>query len=152
IRLPIAPVKGYSITLMKDDIGFLPGRPIVDHFEHVVATPLGDRLRVAGTVEFDSYDRTLREGRIANLVNGLRKLYPHLKMPADINAWCGLRPMSADGLPVIDATSTAGLYVNTGHGAIGWTLACSSAALITDIVIGQAAPGNSPFRLGRSVW
>jgi D-amino-acid dehydrogenase len=152
IRLPIAPVKGYSITLMKDDIGFLPGRPIVDDFEHVVATPLGDRLRVAGTVEFDSYDRTVREGRIANLVNGLRKLYPQLKMPTEINAWCGLRPMAADGLPVIDATDMAGLYVNTGHGAIGWTLACSSAALIADIAVGRAAPGRSPFRLKRSVW
>ncbi|HWL71636.1 MAG TPA: FAD-dependent oxidoreductase [Geminicoccus sp.] len=152
IRLPIAPVKGYSITLMKDDIGFLPRRPIVDDFEHVVATPLGDRLRVAGTVEFDNYDRTVRDGRITNLVNGLRKLYPDLKMPAEINAWCGLRPMAADGLPVIDATGIGGLYVNTGHGAIGWTLACSSAALITDIVTGQAAPGSSPFRLGRSVW
>jgi D-amino-acid dehydrogenase len=152
IDLPVAPVKGYSITLMKDDIGFLPGRPIVDDFEHVVVTPLGDRLRVAGTVEFDSYDRTLREGRIANLTTGLGKLYPNLKLPKEINAWCGLRPMAADGLPVIDATSIAGLYLNTGHGAIGWTLACSSAALITDIVTGQTAPDNSPFRLGRSVW
>jgi D-amino-acid dehydrogenase len=152
IDLPIAPVKGYSITLMKDDIGFLPNRPVADEFQHIVATPLGDRLRVAGTVEFDGYDRTIRPGRIENLKNGLKRLYPDLAMPQEVHPWCGLRPMAADGLPVIDATSIQGLFLNTGHGAVGWTLACGSADLIAGIVTGRTPANSSPFRLGRSYW
>ncbi|HEX2524783.1 MAG TPA: FAD-dependent oxidoreductase [Geminicoccus sp.] len=152
IRLPVAPVKGYSITLRKQDIGFLPQRPIADEFEHIVATPLGDRLRVAGTVEFDGYDRTIRPSRIANLQKGLQRLYPDLVMPEQINAWCGLRPMSADGLPVIDATPIQGLYLNTGHGALGWTLACGSAELIAGIVTGRKSGDAVPFRLQRNLW
>lgn len=152
VSLPIAPVKGYSMTLMKEDIGFLPGMPVLDEFERMAVTPLGDRLRVAGTVEFDGFNGEIRPGRIANLTNALKRLYPDLTMPREINAWCGMRPMSADGLPFIDAAPVGGLFVNTGHGAVGWTLACGSARLIADIVTGREKAGSSPFRLGRSIW
>lgn len=152
IRLPIAPVKGYSLTLAREDIGLMPLRPIVDDHEHVGVTPLGDRLRVAGTVEFDGYNRTLQPGRVANLQQAVSRLFPQMKMPNEIRPWCGFRPMVPDGLPLIDATPVANLYVNTGHGALGWTLACGSADLITSIVKGATPAGRSPFRLSRSYW
>jgi D-amino-acid dehydrogenase len=152
IRLPIAPVKGYSLTLAKADIGFLPSRPIVDDQEHVGVTPLGDRLRVAGTVEFDGYDRTLRPGRVANLAKAVSRIFPEMTLPAELRPWCGLRPMVADGMPIIDRTDVGGLYVNTGHGALGWTLACGSADRITSIIKGESGANDSPFRLSRSFW
>ena len=152
IRVPIMPVKGYSISLRKSDIGFLPGRPIVDDQAHIGVTPLGDRLRVAGTVEFAGHDGAIRPQRIDNLKRAVTALFPGMTMPVDLSPWAGLRPMTPDGLPVIDATGIPGLYVNGGHGALGWTLACGSARLISGLITGREAQGRSPFRLARSFW
>lgn len=152
VRLPIAPVKGYSLTISADELGFLPRRPIVDDHEHVAITPLGDRLRVAGTVEFDGFDRTLRAGRVDNLKRAVSRLFPAVRMPANVNPWCGLRPMTVDGLPLISRTKVERLFVNTGHGALGWTLACGSAELVTAMVTGEPGADNTPFALQRSLW
>jgi D-amino-acid dehydrogenase len=151
VKLPIAPVKGYSLTLDRDAVGVSPMRPIVDDHEHICVTPLGDRLRVAGTVEFAGNDRTLRESRVANLKQALRNLYPQIRMPEEVNAWCGMRPMTVDGLPYIDATPVQGLFVNTGHGALGWTLACASAERIAQLVMGSYAPNVGAFNVHRRV-
>lgn len=148
VTLPIAPVKGYSLTLDRDAAGVAPLRPIVDDHEHICVTPLGDRLRVAGTVEFAGEDRTLRPARVENLKNALRNLYPQIRMPEQINAWCGMRPMTADGMPYIDAAPVENLFVNTGHGALGWTLACASAERVVQLIQGQR---GSQFRLDRRV-
>jgi D-amino-acid dehydrogenase len=152
IPVPIEPVKGYSISLRREDIGFLPSRPIVDDVERLGVTPLGDRLRVAGTVEFDGFNKTLRTARVGNLTRSLSRLFPGIRLPEDISAWCGLRPMSADGLPIIDATPVRGLFVNAGHGALGWTLACGSAQRVAQLVTGKQPASMSPFRLSRSFW
>jgi len=152
IRVPIMPVKGYSISLSKSDIGFLPSRPIVDDLAHIGVTPLGDRLRIAGTVELAGHDGTIRPQRIDNLKRAVTALFPGMTMPSDLSPWAGLRPMTPDGLPVIDATAISGLYVNGGHGALGWTLACGSARLMTAIIMGREPADGSPFRLGRSFW
>lgn len=152
VRVPIMPVKGYSISLRKSDIGFLPGRPIVDDQAHIGVTPLGDRLRIAGTVEFAGHDGALRPQRIDNLKRAVTALFPGMAMPGDLSPWAGLRPMTPDGLPVIGATQIPGLYVNSGHGALGWTLACGSARLISGLITGREAEGSSPFRLARSFW
>lgn len=151
VKLPIAPVKGYSLTLDRDSAGVAPTRPIVDDHEHICVTPLGDRLRVAGTVEFAGNDRTLRSSRVENLKQALRNLYPHIRMPVEVNAWCGMRPMTVDGLPYIDATPVNNLLVNTGHGALGWTLACASAERVTQLVLGGYAPNVGAFKLHRRV-
>lgn len=152
IRLPMAPVKGYSLTLSADELGFLPKRPIVDDYEHIGVTPLGDRLRVAGTVEFDGFDTTLRPARVENLKHALKRLFPCMRMPDEVHPWCGLRPMAADGLPIISSTAVPQLFVNTGHGALGWTLACGSADLVTSLVTGKANARDTPFDLRRSFW
>ncbi|WP_421696264.1 FAD-dependent oxidoreductase [Aestuariivirga sp.] len=152
ITAPICPVKGYSITLRREDIGLLPARPIVDDHAHLGVTPLGDRLRVAGTVEFSGHDTSVRDIRIGNLTRALANLFPNMNIPADISPWAGLRPMTPDGLPIIDRTPIEGLFVNSGHGALGWTLSCGSADLISRIIMGREANGGSPFALNRSYW
>ncbi|MDR5758696.1 FAD-dependent oxidoreductase [Caballeronia sp. LZ035] len=152
VRLPMAPVKGYSLTLAASDLDFMPARPIVDDFEHIGVTPLGDTLRVAGTVEFDGFDKTLRPARVDNLRRALSRLFPRMTLPDNVRPWCGLRPMAADGLPLVSATRVPQLFVNTGHGALGWTLACGSAELVTSMVTGQTDGRGSPFSLTRSFW
>ena len=148
VRIPVAPVKGYSLTMSREEAGVAPARPIVDDHEHICVTPLGDRLRVAGTVEFAGNDRTLRPSRVENLKNALRNLYPQIRMPLEINAWCGMRPMTVDGMPYIDAAGLQNLFVNTGHGALGWTLACASAQRVVQLMAGQR---GELFRLDRRV-
>lgn len=130
----------------------MPNRPIVDDHAHLGITPLGDRLRVAGTVEFAGEDRTVRDCRIANLTRALSGLFPTISVPQDVSAWAGLRPMTPDGLPIIDRTPITGLYVNSGHGALGWTLACGSADLLLRLVQERDAPESSPFRIDRQYW
>ena len=152
IDLPIEPVKGYSISIPKTELGFLPTRPIVDDTARLGVTPLGDHLRVAGTVEFDGFNRTVRPGRVKNLLNAFQALFPDAPPPENYSPWCGFRPMSADGKPIVDKTAVEGLYINSGHGALGWTLACGSARLITNEVIGRRGREPSAFRLDRSFW
>lgn len=152
IDLPLYPVKGYSITLRKEDIGFMPRQPIVDDHAHLGVTPLGDRLRVAGTVEFAGFDQSLQPRRIENLKRALLGLYPHLRLPDQISPWAGLRPMMPDGLPVIDSAGVEGLYLNCGHGALGWTLACGSAEKLVQLIVGNRRESDSPFRLNRRFW
>lgn len=149
VKLAMAPVKGYSLTLSRDEAGIAPLRPIVDDHEHICVTPLGDRLRVAGTVEFAGEDRTLRPSRVENLKQALRALYPQIHMPEEVNAWCGMRPMSADGMPFIDSTAVHNLFVNTAHGALGWTLACASGERVVQLLKGQR---GTQFRLDRRLY
>jgi len=150
IRLPVEPVKGYSISLDRDELGFLPGRPIVDNTAHLGVTPLGDHLRVAGTVEFDGFNPTLREGRVRNLIAAFKSVFPKAPLPDRLNAWCGFRPMSADGMPIVGRTKVAGLFVNTGHGALGWTLACGTARLVTDTILERPGVEGAAFAPDRS--
>jgi D-amino-acid dehydrogenase len=126
LRLPVRPAKGYSITLPVGT-GPAPRLPVVDHGLHAAVVPVGtDRLRVAGTAEFTGMDLTIAPARVANLESLLRRIYPALAArtgAADIRAWAGLRPMCADGVPLIGGTHWDNLFVNTGHGHLGWTLA-----------------------------
>ena len=148
----VSPVKGYSITLAREDIGFLPRQPIVDDEAHLGVTPLVDRLRVAGTVEFAGLDKSIQPRRIENLTRALKGLYPHFKLPANISPWAGLRPMTPDGMPIIDSTAVEGLFLNCGHGALGWTLACGSAEKLVQVIQENRSSDDRLFRLNRSYW
>jgi D-amino-acid dehydrogenase len=146
VRISVAPAKGYSLTVDFSGRAVLPSLPVSDSVRHVVLTPLGQRLRIAGTAEFTGEDLRLRPERIAPLAAAMRELYPRLARAADPDAglaWAGLRPVSADGLPFIGATRVAGLYVNTGHGALGLTLAAGSATLLADLLHG-VSPAVDP--------
>jgi D-amino-acid dehydrogenase len=153
LRLPIRPVKGYSITLPlpeQAEGGTVPRAPVIDSDLHVAIVPLPDaRLRVAGTAEFCGEDREVNPARIANLLQLVRAVYPHLAAHAaraPRQDWTGLRPMCSDGKPLVGATRVAGLFLNTGHGQIGWTTGAASAELLASHVTGRApAIDPQPF-------
>jgi D-amino-acid dehydrogenase len=150
VHVPVRPVKGYSISV-DDPTGPTLGVPVVDDELHAAIVPLGKVLRVAGTAEFAGYDLTLHADRVANLVGLLRDVLPQMKFePAAVKAWCGLRPMSVDGVPIIGRTHVSNLFVNTGHGHLGWTAAAGSAQLLADLMCGNdPAIDPAPLALER---
>lgn len=136
LRLPVRPAKGYSITLPR--AALKTRHPVLDRDQHIVVTPLGERVRVAGTAEFAGYDHHLRARRIDNLIRQFARVYPRhaasLKRE-EVREWAGLRPMTPDGMPFLGATPIANLYLNTGHGPCGWTLACGSGKSVADVIL-----------------
>lgn len=154
VALPIQPVKGYSLSIDCSEIADLPRIPVADRAVHGAVIPLGRRLRVVGSAELAGGDLRVRQQTVDGLWRLLASIYPHLAARLDrttAQAWAGLRPMSADGLPFIGATRVAGLYVNTGHGHMGWTHAAGSAALLADLLLGlRPAIDPRPFDPGRS--
>ncbi|MHA6287241.1 FAD-dependent oxidoreductase [Maricaulis sp. CAU 1757] len=153
LHLPVRPVKGYSLTLDMGPLEHRPSLPVVDASLHTIVTPLGERLRVAGTAEFTGTERDLRPERIANLERLLTALYPGLApqlLEGPRQAWAGFRPMSADGRPFIGESRAPGLWLTTGHGHLGWTQAMGSADLLTALVDGRATPVDpEPFSAKR---
>ena len=151
VRLPIAPAKGYSLTIDATALGDrAPRLPVIDDAMHAAVVPLGKRLRLVGTAEFAGHDTRIDQVRIDNLRHLFRRLYPQLaaELPAaGGQAWAGLRPMSSDGVPFIGPSATAGLWLNCGHGHLGWTMAAGSAQLLAAQFTGQ--PGEldpAPYR------
>ena len=138
ISLPVRPAKGYSVTFDHAAPEGALRIPLVDDELHAAVTPLGGAIRVAGTAEFAGYDLALRPERVGNLVRLAQKLLPRAGLdPAKARPWCGLRPMAADGVPIIGPTPISNLWVNTGHGHLGWTLAAGSAQLLADLLDAQ---------------
>jgi D-amino-acid dehydrogenase len=144
VHLPVRPAKGYSVTFNRT-----PGEPalripVVDDDFHAALTPLEGALRAAGTAEFTGYDLTRSEVRVENLIRLIQKILPEGRYDASsARPWCGLRAMSADGVPLIGRTRFANLFVNTGHGHLGWTMTCGSAHLLADLICGCAAQIDS---------
>ena len=141
IRLPIYPVKGYSITLPVADAARAPVSTLLDESYKIAITRLGDRIRVGGMAELSGYDRSLSPRREATLRHSLNDLFPGA---ADNNApsgfWSGLRPMTPDSTPIIGRTPVSNLFLNAGHGTLGWTMACGSGRLIASIIGGTPPP------------
>ncbi len=141
IRIPIYPVKGYSLTIPMEGWANRPRHLVGDMGVHAVANPLGGEvLRVAGTAEFTGYDRTIPAERVANLIRLVEAIFPEFAGIMDrdaLNPWTGLRPMSSDGVPILGKTSIRGLYLNTGHGHLGWTSAAASGRVLADTIMGQ---------------
>lgn len=149
VSLPVKPAKGYSVTLDMPGLADRPTIPIVDDAMHAAVAPIGDRLRIAGTAEFAGFDTRLNRTRIDNLIGLLRAIYPNIADRVDLGtatAWTGLRPMSCDGKPFIGECAVAGLYVNAGHGHLGWTHAVGSGQLLADLMTGRVpALDAAPF-------
>ena len=153
IRLPIAPAKGYSITVPLGDWRDAPRHVIGDMGVHAGLNVLGSALRVAGTADFCGYDSTIDPERIDYMVGLVEAVLPEFADAMDrsaIRPFAGLRPLSADGLPMIGPTGVPNVYVNTGHGGLGWTLAAGSAKALADWIGGQTPaldlPPYSPLR------
>jgi len=152
-HLPVRPVKGYSITLPFSHLDTQPKLPVIDHEAHAAATPLGAHLRLVGTAEFDGYDRRIDQNRVKKLFEFARRLYPMQFANRDdksLNQWAGLRPYTCDGVPILGKTNYDNLFLNTGHGHLGWTLAAASGQMVADVVLGKTtAIEIAPYQLNR---
>jgi D-amino-acid dehydrogenase len=137
LRLPIYPLKGYSITLPVVRGATSPSCSITDVRRKVVFAPLGRRVRVAGFVEMAGHDARIPQTRIDALVAAAREVIGlKADLRTEIAPWCGFRPATPSGLPIVGATPIRGLVLNVGHGMLGWTLAAGSARLAAEAVIG----------------
>lgn len=136
IRLPVYPVKGYSLTIPITDASRAPESTVMDETYKIAITRLGDRIRVGGMAEISGYTNDLGEPRRLTLQHSVTDLFPGGDM-SKASFWSGLRPMTPDGTPVIGATKVAGLFLNTGHGTLGWTMSSGSARVISDLVSGR---------------
>ena len=134
IRLPVYPVKGYSITVPIVDAAYAPESTLMDETYKIAITRLGSRIRVGGMAEIAGFDNTLHLKRRSTLEYSLHSLFPKAGDLSQGSFWSGLRPMTPDGTPIIGATPVRGLYLNTGHGTLGWTMACGSAHVLADLV------------------
>jgi D-amino-acid dehydrogenase len=137
IKLPIYPVKGYSITLPLAPDAVAPTVSLTDHARKIVIARLGNRLRVAGTAELAGYDTEINDVRCQSLVKRCFELFPKAGNPDDAQFWTGLRPSTPSNVPIIGQTRYPNLYLNTGHGTLGWTMACGAGRSIADIVSGK---------------
>jgi D-amino-acid dehydrogenase len=136
IDIPVYPVKGYSITVPIDNEAGAPVSTVMDETYKVAITRLGDRIRVGGTAELAGFSAVLSEPRRATLEHSVSDLFPTGGNTKRASFWTGLRPMTPDGTPILGPTQYPELYLNTGHGTLGWTMACGSGHLLADLVGG----------------
>jgi D-amino-acid dehydrogenase len=153
LGLPVYPVKGYSLTVPVVDPAFAPQSTVLDETYKIAVTRFDDRIRVGGMAELGGFDFRLDPRRRATLEMVVDELFPGGDV-SRASFWTGLRPMTPDGTPVIGATKYRNLYLNTGHGTLGWTMACGSAKLVAGMVMGQtpeiSADGLGIDRYGRA--
>ncbi|MER2510606.1 D-amino acid dehydrogenase [Amaricoccus sp.] len=137
IKLPIYPIKGYSITLPVTEPALAPVSTLMDETHKVAITRLGDRIRVAGQAEIIGYNRKTGRGAFDTVRHVVADLFPKAGDLDRAEGWTGLRPMTPDGTPVIGPTRFPNLFLNTGHGTLGWTMACGSGRAVADVVVGK---------------
>ena len=137
--VPVYPVKGYSLTVPVLDEARAPLRAVLDDGSKLAIARFDQRIRVAGVAEVAGFDLSLSPHRCQQLIEGLENLYPGAAKMAQVEHWAGLRPMTPDGTPIVGATPLKNLYLNTGHGTYGWTMASGSASLLADLITDQAA-------------
>jgi D-amino-acid dehydrogenase len=139
IRIAVYPLKGYSITLAlsPSDALAAPSVSLTDEAFKIVITRLGNRLRAAGTAELTGYDTSINEVRCAAIARRVRELFPQLGAATMLENWTGLRPATPNNIPIIGRTRLANLFLNTGHGTLGWTLACGSGAALAALIGGR---------------
>jgi D-amino-acid dehydrogenase len=149
LRLPVYPVRGYSIT-MDTSGAHAPVMGLVDERRRIVISTLGDKLRLAGLADIGMSDRD-RPQRMQLLLHSWRALLPHSAALESAQFWTGERPMTPDSLPIIAKSPILdNFYLNTGHGALGWTLCHGSARLVADMIASRPpAIDTSPFGLER---
>jgi D-amino-acid dehydrogenase len=138
IRLPVFPLKGYSITLpLRDAAAEAPTVSLTDEASKIVISRLGKRLRAAGTAELTGYDLSINRVRCAAIVQRIQRLFPGLAIAGEVETWAGLRPATPSNLPIVGRARYENLFLNTGHGTLGWTLACGSAQALADLLSGR---------------
>jgi D-amino-acid dehydrogenase len=136
-RVPVYPLKGYSITVPIVDAAKAPVSTILDETYKIAVTRFDDRIRVGGMAEIAGYSKVLNPRRRETLELVVNDLFPGSGDVARATFWTGLRPMTPDSTPIVGATPLKNLFLNTGHGTLGWTMACGSASVIADLVSGK---------------
>ena len=151
IRLPVRPAKGYSVTFDVPPGGSILKVPIVDDDMHAALVAIGNAIRVAGTAEFAGFDLTLRPERVRNVASLAMRILPRAGLDVTTaRPWCGLRPLSADGVPIIGRTPIENLWVSSGHGHLGWTMAAGSGQLLSELISGgPLSLDPAPYALSR---
>jgi D-amino-acid dehydrogenase len=139
LPLPVYPIKGYSITVPLINESAAPVSTVLDDTYKVAITRFDSRIRVGGIAEVAGFNKTLNPKRRETLSMVVEQLFPGAGDMTNASFWTGLRAMTPDGTPVIGATPFSNLFLNTGHGTLGWTMACGSAALLTDLILQQPA-------------
>jgi D-amino-acid dehydrogenase len=137
ISLAIYPAKGYSVTMPVKDASAAWTVSLTDEGHKLVFARLGDRLRIAGTAELAGYDTSVNEARCRAILKRTMELFPGAGRPAEAKFWAGLRPATPGNIPYIGRTRYPNLFLNTGHGTLGWTHACGSGRALADIVSGR---------------
>ncbi len=137
IRVPIYPLKGYSVTIPTAGYNGAPTHGIHEGARRLVMSRLGDRLRCAGTAELDGYNSTIRPKRSQATLDAAMELFPNCGDASQAERWIGFRPMTPDCVPILGRTRLRNLYMDTGHGSTGWTYACGSGRIVADIVSGR---------------
>lgn len=149
-KLPIYPIKGYSLTLPLLDESKAPQSTVMDEAFKVAVTRFDDRIRVGGTAEIAHFDLSLKEKRRKPAEFVVNDLFPGAGDLNKATFWCGLRPMTPDSVPIIGKTPISNLYMNTGHGTLGWTMSQGSARLVADVINNKTpdieSEGLSVFR------
>lgn len=143
LRLPVYPLKGYSITVPITDETRAPVSTVMDETYKIAITRLGERIRVGGMAELAGFDTSLSPRRQATLRKSVEELFPGAGDQARAEFWCGHRPMTPDGTPIVGRTPVENLFLNTGHGTLGWTMAAGSGRLLADLVSGHRAEIDS---------
>jgi D-amino-acid dehydrogenase len=134
VKIPVYPLKGYSITVPIVDADAAPVSTILDETYKIAVTRFDDRIRVGGMAEIAGFDTRLNPRRRETLEMVVNDLFPGAGDTAAASFWTGLRPMTPDGTPIVGRTGLRNLYINTGHGTLGWTMSCGSAQLLSDIL------------------
>lgn len=137
MNLPVYPAKGYSATVPLAQDSVAPTVALTDDGHKLVFSRLGQRLRIAGTAEFNGYNTELNTVRCRALMQRTEQLFPQLRPAGEPEFWCGLRPSTPSNVPFIGRTRLPNLYLNTGHGTLGWTMACGSGKALADVVSGR---------------
>jgi D-amino-acid dehydrogenase len=137
VDIPVYPMKGYSITVDIADPACAPVSTLLDESYKIALTRFERRIRVGGMAEVVGYDQSLNPRRQQTLEMVLNDLFPGSYQPGDVHFWTGLRPKTPDSTPIVGRTPLDNLYLNTGHGTLGWTMSCGSGQLIADIVSGR---------------
>lgn len=137
VHLPVYPVKGYSITMPVTEDALAPQSTLLDETFKVATTRLGDRVRVGGMAELAGFDRSLNPKRQRTLERSVFSLFPDLAKTEERAFWCGHRPMTPNSVPFVGRSKLKNLWLNTGHGTLGWTMSCGSARIVADGLSGK---------------
>lgn len=153
LRAPVYPLKGYSLTVPISDAAMAPVSTVLDETYKVAITRFDQRIRVGGMAEIAGHDLSLDPRRRATLAMVVSDLFPLGGDPATAELWTGLRPATPDGTPIVGATPYRNLFLNTGHGTLGWTMACGSGRLLADLLLSRrlqiSTEGLDIFRYGK---